>query len=441
MKIAISIKKTKTMRILSTFLLTIILFTIGRAQTPPYSGTIFIDPDILTSTDPVATPITTYTGQGSVTMYDRRVNNWVTVTAYLFSVVWSDGITSRAQVNPEFGSVAAATVEAQKYASLIGQLPACLRQDVNEIWIHQGIQPFGGGNNSILIHTGQSTLYENDGILEETLVHEACHTSLDATNAGATGWTNAQIADNNFISTYARDNPTREDIAESFLTWLAVRYRRSRISVTTYNNITQTIPNRLNYFDGINCNLSPLPVDLVNFSAVNLKETNILSWQTATESNNDKFEIERSSDAKDFKSIGEVKGKGTSNTLQKYEFTDVKPQNSINYYRLKQVDFDGRIDYSKILSIYNANVKTKLGELYPNPSQFKQVNLDYTTFDDNEIRVSVFDLNGKLVTQQTKSLHKGNNLLSFDFSLLNQGMYVVKIETDKDFSYKKIILE
>jgi PKD repeat protein len=241
-----------------TFILTTILINILCAQTPPYAGTIFIDPDIISSNDPVATPNTTYSGKGSVTMFDRRVNNWVNVNAYLFNVVWSDSITSRAQVNPEFGSVATATVEAQKYASLIGQLPACLRQDVNEIWIHKGIQPFGGGNNSILIHTGQSTLYEQDGILEETLFHEATHTSLDAAHGSATSWKNAQTADNNFISTYAHDNPTREDIAESFLTWLAVRVRQNRISETNYNTITQTIPNRLNYFDGINCNLYPL---------------------------------------------------------------------------------------------------------------------------------------------------------------------------------------
>jgi Secretion system C-terminal sorting domain len=339
------------MKTILTFLLSTVLLTIVCAQTPPYSGTIFIDPDIITSTDPTATPSTTYTGQGSVTMYDRRVNNWVTVNAYLFNVIWSDGITSRAQVNPEFGSVALATVEAQKYASLIGQLPACLRQDVNEIWIHKGTQPFGGGNNSILIHTGQSTLYENDGIIEETLVHEASHTSLDAAHASATGWTNAQTADNNFISTYARDNRTREDIAESFLTWFAIRYRRSRISVATYNTITQTIPNRLKYFDGINCNLSPL------------------------------------------------------------------------------------------LSVDNTDEKTKVGEFYPNPAKFKLVNLDYTSFNDNEIRVTVFDLSGKLIIKQTKSLHKGNNSLSFDFSLINRGMYIVKIETDKYFLCKKMILE
>lgn len=224
---------------------------------PPYWGTIFIDPDIVTFSDPSAIQSTTYTGQGMVTMYDRRVPGWVNVNAYLFDVVWDDGLTSIAQINPEFGDIDAATIEAEKYAFLIGQLPTCLREDVNEIWIHQGVELFGGGNNSILIHTGQSINYENDGIIEETLVHEASHTSLDADHAASVGWINAQNQDDEFISSYAQDNPTTEDVAESYLTWLAVRYREDNISVQDYNSITQTIPNRLNYFDSIDCDLYP----------------------------------------------------------------------------------------------------------------------------------------------------------------------------------------
>ena len=129
--------------------------------------------------------------------------------------------------------------------------------NIDQIWVHKGVNPFGGGNNSVLIHTGQSVLYENDGILEETLVHEAAHTSLDAAHSAATGWTHAQIADGNFISTYAQNNPTTEDIAETFLLWLAVRHRAAQLSLADYNTITQTVPNRLLYFDNQNFNLNP----------------------------------------------------------------------------------------------------------------------------------------------------------------------------------------
>ena len=65
---------------------------------------------------------------------------------------------------------------------------------------------------------------------KETLVHEAAHTSLDSAHASAAGWLAAQSADPTFISTYARDFPAREDIAETFVLYLAVRYRSDRIS-------------------------------------------------------------------------------------------------------------------------------------------------------------------------------------------------------------------
>jgi hypothetical protein len=227
----------------------------------PYGGTIFVDSDIITSSDSSALVDVTYSGQGTRTIFDRRVNNWITINAFLFEVNWNDGLSSEAVINPEFGTVALAAIEAERYGWSIGKLPYCLRIDVNEIWINKGVELFGGGNNSILIHTGQTELYENDGILEETLVHEAAHTSLDAMHAASPGWLEAQTLDGGFISDYAEEFPDREDIAESFLLWMAVRYREDRISAQDYNLITQAIPNRLIYFDEIVCDLFPFHLE------------------------------------------------------------------------------------------------------------------------------------------------------------------------------------
>ena len=225
---------------------------------PPFGGTIFIDPDIITSSDSTTFQSVSYSGQGSRTMFDRRVNNWITVNAYLFEASFNDGLTAEIQVNPEFDSSSAALAEAQKYGWVIGQLPTALRADVQTVWIHKGIQPFGGGNNNLLIHIGQADLYAADGILEETFVHEASHTSLDAAHASAPGWLAAQAADGNFISTYARDFPNREDIAESFLLYLAVRYRSDRISQSLAETILQTMPNRISYFDNQSFDMYPI---------------------------------------------------------------------------------------------------------------------------------------------------------------------------------------
>ncbi len=236
----------------------------------PYVGTIFIDEHIVSPSDSSVFVNATYTGQDLKTVFDRRVDDWVTINAFLFDVEWNDGLTSEAVVNPEFGTSALAEIMAEKYGRIIGQLPHCLRTDVHEIWIHQGKEDFGGGNNSILIHTTQADLYEAEGILEETLLHEACHTSLDATHAESADWLIAQSLDEVFISDYAKDNPKREDIAESFLAWIAVRHRADRISAQDFNAIIKAIPNRLIYFDEIVCDLFPLKVENV----LSLNESN-----------------------------------------------------------------------------------------------------------------------------------------------------------------------
>jgi hypothetical protein len=191
-------------------------------------------------------------------MFDRRVNDWINETPFLFNSTYDDGLSIEIQVNPEFQDSDAAEIEALKFAEVIGRLPTALRIDVETVWIHKGTEPFGGGNNNLLIHTGQSTLYENDGILEETLVHEASHTSLDAKHSTSPGWGSAQESDGNFISIYARDNPTREDVAETFLLYMAIRYRSDRIDQLLENKILETIPNRIMYFDDQTFNMYPI---------------------------------------------------------------------------------------------------------------------------------------------------------------------------------------
>lgn len=113
-------------------------------------------------------------------MFDRRVDDFVTVNAFLFESTFDDGLTIEIQINPEFQTIELAQIEADKYAEVIGKLPTPLRIEVATVWIHKGTALFGGGNSNLLIHTGQTVLYENDRILEETLIHEASHTSLDA---------------------------------------------------------------------------------------------------------------------------------------------------------------------------------------------------------------------------------------------------------------------
>ncbi len=251
---------TGRLSMITLFISVILLSRCGNnaKTTPPFEGTIFLDPDIITADDPTTFQSLSYTGVAPRKMFDRRVNDWITPEAYLFAATFANGFTVEVQVNPEFSTVDEARAEAEKYATAVGRLPEVLKKDVETFWIHKGTEPFGGGNNNLLIHTGQGALYEADGILEETFVHEACHTSLDAAHASATGWREAQSSDPAYISAYAQENPDREDIAETFLVYLAYKYRRDRISEELANTILKTVPNRMDYFDKQGLDMSPV---------------------------------------------------------------------------------------------------------------------------------------------------------------------------------------
>ena len=233
----------------SQFVLLVFLPLHAMAE-PPFGGTAFVDPNIIVPTDPSVFDQVVDKGRGLRTVFDRRSNAFGAINAYLFEATGSDGSVLEAQINPEFGSVVAARAEAQRYSKLIGQMPIASRRNVRTFAVHQGDQDFGGNRNgSLLIHTGRTATYEGFGALEEILVHEAGHASLDERHESAPGWLAAQAADGEFISTYARDNPTREDVAESYLMYLAVRDTSGRVNESLKTQVSSVIPYRIAYFD------------------------------------------------------------------------------------------------------------------------------------------------------------------------------------------------
>jgi hypothetical protein len=230
--------------------------TMNISKSPPYPNTIFIGLNIINENDP-----TTFTElindaipkQEVRSMFDRRTDSFNNVNAYLFNAKYSDDLNIEVQVNPEFEPEKARKYALQ-YATVIGRLPKALRLDVKTVCIHNGKYHFGGGSNNLLIHVGQGEEYIKQGILEETFVHEASHTSLDRYSTDS-NWIKAQEKDKTFISKYASDNPEREDIAESFLPYLAISYRRDRITDELASTISSTIPNRIKYFDSLKLGL------------------------------------------------------------------------------------------------------------------------------------------------------------------------------------------
>ena len=222
-----------------------------------------IDPDIITESDATAFVSLEYTGRGTRTVFDRRPNDWIDIDAFLFDARFDNGAVIEVQVNPEFEDRPAAEEQARRYATDIGRLPAGLRAEVRTVWIHKGGPEhlLGGGNDNILIHTGEAENLSRRGTLEEGLLHEAAHTSLDPFHKDDARWLEAQQADGGFISNYARDHPDREDIAESVVPWIAVRHRSHCIPRQVADTIIRTIPNRIAFFDSLDLDMHPVAVD------------------------------------------------------------------------------------------------------------------------------------------------------------------------------------
>ncbi len=241
----------------------IVLCAIGlstHADQPPYHGTIFIESQLITAKDPTAFESIAERGHGMRRMFDRRGGgSFKEVDAWLFDVKFKDGLRLEVQVNPEFDRPAAHKL-AERFAKVLGQLPHCLRLDAKTMWIHDGKELFGGGNQNYLIHTGMAAEYERNGILEEALMHEGSHTSLDGRYAESKGWKKAQQLDGGYISDYASDNPRREDVAESFVPYLAVRYREDRIRPENAAKIRATIKHRMEFFDAQKLDLRPFAI-------------------------------------------------------------------------------------------------------------------------------------------------------------------------------------
>ncbi|MFZ4796458.1 MAG: FG-GAP-like repeat-containing protein [Bacteroidia bacterium] len=178
--------------------------------------------------------------------------------------------------------------------------------------------------------------------------------------------------------------------------------------------------------------INPLPVQLISFKGNWKGNDVILNWKTASEENNSHFEIEKLKE-NEWKNIGKVKGNGHSTMVNNYTFVDVNlqennEQNKTNYYRMKQVDFNGDFVYSEIITLEPQSIKNSIS-ISPVPMQNV---LNITTASSEVVEtVSVYDINGKFVLQ-------ANNETSIDVSKLLNGIYTIKVITDKQVLTSKI---
>lgn len=178
--------------------------------------------------------------------------------------------------------------------------------------------------------------------------------------------------------------------------------------------------------------LSILPVELISFNVKNDNGNARLEWVTASEFNNERFEIERSTNAVNWVKIGSVVGNGTSSEVNKYTFMDESPNLGGNYYRLRQVDFDANFEYSEIVYLHISSTQQEV-IVYPVPANNEVFLSNINRFST----IKIFDSSGKLV--QIKGVN-GEDTLKFDTQLLLNGLYLIMFESkDGSFETKRMI--
>lgn len=178
-----------------------------------------------------------------------------------------------------------------------------------------------------------------------------------------------------------------------------------------------------------------LPVEFSDFYSEKINNAVQLFWETRTELNNSHFEIERSTNGKKFVRIGEVQGNGTALETQLYNFVDNSPQ-QINYYRLKQIDFDGQFEYSKTIVVNMEHQATLDIRVFPNPTKNK-FNIDFTNIIEQDVRIEIYNMNGQQVRSQI--LNVNGQFVTVNITDLQSGIYIMNVITKTRLMTRRIV--
>ena len=241
------------------------LFNYVEILDPPFSGTMWDLPDLIKSSDYTVYSSSTYQGILDRMFYDKSIPDFITYPAHVYEVIFGDGLSVDFEIYSEFTQEEALNIE-QKYAPLMGQLGKELRKNINSIEFLKGEFVASAQRNedlsyaNITFHTdwlNNNVETRPDGDrTEELFIHEAAHLSIDPYVYGQRGWNDAVYLDGNYLSTYAKENPESEDIAETFQAYIAVKYFPERITSSLRDTILSICLNRFKYFDSLNLDLS-----------------------------------------------------------------------------------------------------------------------------------------------------------------------------------------
>lgn len=192
--------------------------------------------------------------------------------------------------------------------------------------------------------------------------------------------------------------------------------------------------------DGI-LDCTPLAIDLVEFFGTQVGTSNFLSWETTSEVNNSHFILERSTDNENWELLSLVNGAGTTTEPNSYYIEDRYPNYPLNYYRLKQVDFDGDVTQYKTISLTgNPKIDDWIGGVFPNPAS-NQLRVIHNSPDlENSLLIELMDNCGKKVHSQEQSISHMNQEFTLSIDKLNSGIYTLIFRQGDNSMIQRVVL-
>jgi hypothetical protein len=188
-----------------------------------------------------------------------------------------------------------------------------------------------------------------------------------------------------------------------------------------------------------------VPVTLTMFKAENIGTAIKLTWNTFTEINNAYFEIQKSNDGNIFEAIATVNSQsinGNSSTPLNYQFIDKKPFEKITYYRLKQIDINGKFSYSNIVSVKTTNKNIGSINVYPNPITGKEISVSIADLQKGNYDLTITNAVGQVVSSKLVTIQNSNEtnkiVIANNFTA---GSYFIKITGNNTYLVKQIIIK
>lgn len=181
-----------------------------------------------------------------------------------------------------------------------------------------------------------------------------------------------------------------------------------------------------------------LPVQFKSFTATKNNDVVNLNWATASETNNKGFEVQRSVNGAKYQTVGFVRGNGNSNVVKTYSFTDAHGTTGNICYRLKQIDFNGASEFSKVACVNVELEKTTAVFTTPNPFN-GSLHLKYNSLTEGAANVQIIDMLGKTHQNVNMNVIKGENTLTLDTDSLPVGIYFIRVTNGAEVTTQRIV--